>query len=84
MTYWPNNIDDVLKRDFDPKVAAGLLAQQVKDERARIFTPLSGPQTEAFHCTAFETLYGGAAGSGSPNISGGSTVTKPTSKSIPL
>ena len=68
MTYWPNNIDDVLKRDFDPKVAAGLLAQQVKDERARIFTPLSGPQTEAFHCTAFETLYGGAAGSGKSHL----------------
>lgn len=43
---------------------AGMLAERIKRERAVIWKPLPGPQTEAFNSLAFETLFGGAAGGG--------------------
>ncbi len=58
------NLEELLKANASPLVLAGMLAERVKQERARIWKPLPGPQTEAFKSAAFETLFGGAAGGG--------------------
>lgn len=57
-------LDQNLLANLPSLVLAGMLAQQVKEERARIWKPMAGPQSEALNSPAFETLFGGAAGGG--------------------
>lgn len=64
MNFADHNPNELLQADKPPIVLAGLLAERVKQERARRWKPLAGPQTQAFKSKAFETLFGGAAGGG--------------------
>lgn len=63
MDIWGKSLDEILRNPV-LAVLAGILAEQVKQEREQIFKPLPGPQTQAFNCNAFELLWGGSAGSG--------------------
>ncbi len=64
MSNWEQQARELLRQHQHPLLLAGLLAQQVKTAREKIFKPLPGPQQQAFESRAFEILYGGAAGSG--------------------
>lgn len=64
LSNWEQQARELLRQRQHPIVLAGLLAQQVKTAREKIFKPLPGPQQQAFESKAFEILYGGAAGSG--------------------
>ncbi|MCA9741406.1 terminase family protein [candidate division KSB1 bacterium] len=60
--------DDLTSGKVHPAVLAGIVAQQVRDERARLWQPLPGPQTQAYNSNVFELLFGGAAGGGKSDL----------------
>ncbi len=55
------------------RLAEGLSPPEA--EEAPIWTPLPGPQTEAYHCDADELYYGGAAGGGKSALLIGLAIT---------
>ena len=54
----------VARRPLTPEDRAAILAR----EKAEIWIPNQGPQTEAYDTPAFETLFGGAAGGGKSSL----------------
>jgi hypothetical protein len=47
---------------------AAKLKQRIKREPQTLWTPLPGPQTDAYNCTADQLFYGGAAGGGKTDL----------------
>jgi hypothetical protein len=62
MDIWGKSLDEILRNPL-PRCWPEFWQRRSSRNVSR-FSPLPGPQTEAFNCDTFEELWGGSAGSG--------------------